>query len=64
MNTILLTRNQVTFVDDEEGYFVSPETAARTYDYAAVTLFGEYAKLNFPEEWTTEKIKRVFCPTI
>ena len=31
------------------GWFKSAETAAKCYDKLAIALFGEYARLNFPE---------------
>lgn len=38
------------------GVFSSPEAAARAYDKKALELFGEFARLNFPEGQATEKI--------
>jgi len=41
------------------GTFVDEAEAARAYDRKAVALFGEYARLNFPEEWPPERRKAV-----
>jgi len=37
------------------GSFATEVEAARAYDYKAVELFGEFARLNFPEEWPAER---------
>jgi len=33
------------------GSYKTKEEAARAYDKKAIELFGEFAQLNFPEEW-------------
>jgi len=37
------------------GTFDEEVAAARAYDRKAVELFGEYARLNFPDEWPPER---------
>ena len=41
------------------GHFDSEPEAARAYDRKAVELFGEFAHLNFPEEWPQERRDRL-----
>jgi len=41
------------------GSFKDEVEAARAYDRKAVELFGEYAHLNFPEEWPARRRARV-----
>jgi hypothetical protein len=43
------------------GYFDDEVEAARAYDRKAVELHGEFAWLNFPEEWTPEQRQQVYA---
>jgi hypothetical protein len=43
------------------GYFTDEVEAARAYDRAAVEHFGEYAHLNFPEDWPPERRQELYA---
>jgi len=43
------------------GGFVKEGEAARAYDRAAVELLGEFARVNFPEEWPPERRTEVYA---
>jgi hypothetical protein len=43
------------------GFCDSEIDAARTYDRAAVEHFGEFANLNFPEEWPLKRRREVYA---
>ncbi len=43
------------------GSFAEEVEAARAYDRKAVELFGEKARVNFPEEWPAERIQEVYA---
>ncbi len=43
------------------GYFDDEVEAARAYDRKAIELLGEFAWLNFPEEWTPEQRQQLYA---
>jgi hypothetical protein len=43
------------------GYFDDEAEAARAYDHKAVELFGEFAYVNFPEEWPPKLRREVYA---
>jgi hypothetical protein len=43
------------------GYFDTEIEAARAYDRKAVELLGEFARLNFPEEWPPQRRAQVYA---
>jgi len=43
------------------GLHVEETDAARAYDRTAVALFGEFARLNFPEEWPPERRREPYA---
>lgn len=43
------------------GYFANEVEAARAHDAKAVELYGEFARLNFPEEWPPERRQAVYA---
>ena len=43
------------------GYFTREIEAARAHDRAAVAYFGEFAPLNFPQEWPPQRRAQVYA---
>ena len=43
------------------GYFANEVEAARAHDVKAVELYGEFAQLNFPEEWPPQRRAAVYA---
>jgi hypothetical protein len=44
------------------GFFADERDAARAHDHKAVELFGEFARVNFPDEWPPERRAQVYVP--
>lgn len=42
------------------GYHGDESEAARAHDYKAVELLGEFARVNFPDEWPEERRREVY----